>query len=66
MSEHDKPTHSPSGQHPAVREYRRKLDSIDNGVSAAQTELDRKLSEYLDDLKTPPAAQPLSKLPGPR
>lgn len=42
-----------SGQHPAVQEYRRKLDSIDNGVSAAQTDLDRKLSEYLADLKTP-------------
>jgi hypothetical protein len=48
----------PSGEHPAVQAYHKKLDSIDFGVSAATGELDRKLSEYLADLKTPVPPKP--------
>jgi hypothetical protein len=44
---------SVSGQHPAVQAYRKRLDSVETGASAATTELDRKLSEYLHDIKTP-------------
>ena len=42
-----------SGEHPAVKAYRDKLDSIDKGGNAAMTELDQELQEFLDDLKTP-------------
>lgn len=47
-----------SGQHPAVREYRRKLESIDEGAANATTELDRKLDEFLTKLKTPIPPKP--------
>jgi len=42
-----------SGQHPAVKAYRRKLESVDQGASAATAELDRQLDEFLTSLKTP-------------
>lgn len=42
-----------SGEHPAVRAYRAKLESVDEGASAATSELDRALQEFLTALKTP-------------
>lgn len=59
MSAGDKPPRStPSGEHPAVIGYRKKLVSVDLGVSAATSALDRKLSEYLEEIKTPPPPAP--------
>jgi hypothetical protein len=42
-----------SGEHPAVQAYRAKLESVDEGASAATTELDKALQEFLTALKTP-------------
>jgi len=42
-----------SGQHPAVKAYRAKLDSISEGATAAKKSLDDKLEEFLHDLTTP-------------
>lgn len=42
-----------SGEHPAVQAYRAKLESIDEGATAATCELDRALQEFLTNLKTP-------------
>jgi hypothetical protein len=52
-----------SGEHPAVQAYRKKLDSVDEGVTAATGELDRALEQFLTDLKTPvpPKPEPASK-----
>jgi|WetSurMetagenome_2_1015567.scaffolds.fasta_scaffold1708708_2 hypothetical protein len=47
-----------SGQHPAVKEYRRKLESVDLGATAATAELDRQLDEFLTSLKTPVPPKP--------
>ncbi len=41
-----------SGEHPAVKAYRDKLESVDKGSTAAVSELDRELQEFLDDLRT--------------
>lgn len=41
-----------SGDHPAVKAYRDKLESVDRGSTAAVSALDRELQEFLDDLKT--------------
>ncbi len=51
-------TSASSGQHPAVKAYRKKLDSIKEGCVAATSELDKKLEEYLTDLKTPVPKDP--------
>ena len=40
------------GEHPAVKAYRAKLDSVSEGAAVAMTELDRSLQEFLADLKT--------------
>lgn len=42
-----------SGEHPAVQAYRAKLESIDEGITAAKADLDRKLEEFMHDMKTP-------------
>lgn len=47
-----------SGEHPAVRAYRAKLDSVDEGVTAATSELDKQLQQFLKDLKTPVPPKP--------
>lgn len=47
-----------SGQHPAVRAYRKKLESIDESATAAVSDLDRRLQEFLDDVKTPVPKEP--------
>ncbi len=49
-----------SGQHPAVQAYRKKLESIDKGATAATDELDRALQQFLIDLKTPVPKEPPS------
>lgn len=41
-----------SGEHPAVKAYREKLKSVDQGGTAAVSKLDHELEEYLEDLKT--------------
>lgn len=61
-SEGDKPSKAPSskmvikpsssGQHPAVQGYRKKLESIADGVGVATDVLDQKLSELLSDMKS--------------
>ena len=47
-----------SGQHPAVKMYRAKLDSVEKNVSAATTALDLELQKFLTDLKTPVPTEP--------
>lgn len=47
-----------SGQHPAVKAYRKKLESIDEGCEAATHELDQKLQEFLNEMKTPIPPKP--------
>ena len=62
MAEPKPPTKSSaSGQHPAVKAYRAKLDSVDKGCDEATSELDRKLEEYLSELKTPLPEKPKKK-----
>lgn len=55
-----KKPHKPasSGQHPAVKMYRAKLDSVDKSVSAATMALDQELERFLTDLKTPVPTEP--------
>lgn len=45
------PRPTKSGEHPAVKEYREKLESIAD--NPAPSELDHKLAEYLESVKTP-------------
>lgn len=47
------PKAASSGEHPAVQAYRAKLESVDEGVSAATSKLDQALQEFLAALKTP-------------
>lgn len=42
-----------SGQHPLVKAYRDKLDSVDRGSTEATKALDEELQEFLEDMKTP-------------
>lgn len=42
-----------SGQHPAVQEYRAKLESIEEGAGGAASKLDQDLEEFRAKLKTP-------------
>lgn len=42
-----------SGQHPVVKAYRAKLESIADGAAVATSELDRQIEEFLAGLKTP-------------
>jgi len=53
-----------SGQHPAVKAYRAKLDSIDKGACAATNKLDKMLEEYLSELKTPLPEKPIKTRAG--
>lgn len=46
------PKLSMSGQHPAVQDYRKKLESIVDGVGVAVDALDARLAEFLTDLKS--------------
>jgi hypothetical protein len=48
----------PSGEHPAVRAYRAKLDSVAEGAAKAKSKLDRELQQFLTDLKTPVPSEP--------
>jgi hypothetical protein len=60
MSEAEKtaPRRTSSGNHPAVREFRHKLDSVSEGVGGKFDELDEKLSKYLEEVKSvPPPAK---------
>lgn len=41
-----------SGEHPAVRAYRAKLDSVTQGAAKETSKLDRALKKFLEDLKT--------------
>jgi len=53
MTKHvEKHSSTRSGEHPAVKAYRDKLESVDRGSTAAVSALDRELQEFLDDLKT--------------
>lgn len=47
-----------SGQHPAVKAYRKKLESIDENCNAAASNINRQLQEYLDYMKTPVPEDP--------
>jgi len=65
MNDHVEPQkpHHPSarsGEHPAVKAYRDKLESVDKGGSEAVSALDRELQQFLDDLKTPVPPKPES------
>lgn len=48
------PKSKPSGQHPAVKEYRRKMQSIQDGVLSDLEDLDRKIMHEVDSLPPPP------------
>ena len=45
---------SQSGEHPAVTHYRDKLESIVEGTEKQGASLDKKLQEYLEEIRTPP------------
>jgi hypothetical protein len=47
-----------SGQHPAVKAYRAKLDSVERRATSATNKLDQMLEEYLSELKTPLPEKP--------
>ena len=47
------PPKTQSGTHPAVREFRAKLDSIADGQLDQADRLDKELASFLDDLTTP-------------
>ena len=47
------PPRTKSGQHPAVVAFRAKLESITEGEMTKFDELDQKLAEYLESVKTP-------------
>lgn len=48
------PPKVPSGLHPAVQQYRSKLDSIAEGAAANLSAIDAELAEFLAEVKTPP------------
>jgi hypothetical protein len=48
------PKRTASGQHPAVVGYRRKLESIADGVMEESARVDRVLEDYLQEIRTPP------------
>lgn len=52
------PPKTRSGEHPAVKQYRKKLDSVTEGAEEATAELEKKLEEALADLKTPVPPKP--------
>jgi len=52
------PKSSPSGQHPAVLEYRKKLDSVANHAVAELDSLDERIKKYLEEVKTPLPPKP--------
>ena len=54
----DKRKAARSGEHPIVKAYRAKLDSIAEGTAAATSKLDHALQEFLRDLKTPLPPKP--------
>ncbi len=43
----------PSGTHPAVVEYREKLQSIEDNETPSIADLNEKLSRYLEEITTP-------------
>jgi hypothetical protein len=47
------PKRTASGQHPAVIDYRKKLESIADGVMEESARVDRVLEEYLQQIRTP-------------
>lgn len=52
-----------SGEHATVCTYRAKIDSVDARAGGAVSELDRKLQEFLTDLKTPVPSEPPTPTP---
>lgn len=54
-SSEDLVTRYPSGQHPAVKTYRDKLQSITDGVGDTARRFDEELAEYLRTIAPPPA-----------
>jgi len=51
----------PSGEHPDVRAYRAKLDSVAEGAAKAKSKLDQALQRFLTDLRTPVPSEPPSQ-----
>ena len=47
------PVRTASGEHPAVQEFRRKLDSVAEHVGSKVDDLDNDLKQYLESVKTP-------------
>lgn len=47
-----------SGEHPAVKAYRAKLISVEDGTGGACASLDKALADYLNELKTPVPSGP--------
>lgn len=48
------PKSTPSGQHPAVVAYRRKLDSVADTAGAELDSLDQAIQKYLEEVKSDP------------
>jgi hypothetical protein len=55
------PKTTKSGEHPAVKDYLRKLDSIETSQGGALEELDRELDEYLRGVRSTPPPPPEPK-----
>jgi hypothetical protein len=61
------PAMTKSGTHPAVVAMRNKLQSITEGEASAVQDLDAKLEQYLQEVKTPvppPLESPAAAVPG--
>lgn len=52
------PKRPSSGQHPAVKEYRQKLESIGEHTGAELDALDERLRKYVEEVKSDPPPHP--------
>lgn len=53
-----RPSRSESGEHPAVKGYREKLESIAESTTPQVDELNQKLANYLEEVRTPTPPRP--------
>jgi hypothetical protein len=49
---------TPSGQHPSVVGFRKKLESIQTGAGAELEDLDSAIKKYLEEVRTPIPPKP--------
>lgn len=53
-----RPSRSESGEHPAVKDFRDKLESIADSTGPQVDDLNRKLADYLEEVRTPVPPSP--------